>query len=349
MTSTESSGNRRGCFKLGCFGCLAVVVLIVGLPLLLGLIGFLLGAPDSEYEAVDVSQPLPAAPQPEAALEDPAADLPLAPPGTAAPTDDLGGENRQVLNLDDSFLAPPPAGTIRLDLAMGEFKVEPSAPGEGVRIEGDYDRGTFDLEEVFTESPDGTWEYAVKLRNKVSWLRRMWGNGQVDNALTIFLPREQPLELVGKVSTGASDLELGGLWLTQVDLELATGEHTIRFSEPSREPLDRLKLSGSFGEIKLVGIGNASPAWASLEGKFGDFDVDLAGAWRGDSQMAIGFQFGECRVRLPTTAKIEVDRTKMSFGERSLDLPAGQADLPDSAPTLRLDLQGSFGEMRVAP
>lgn len=336
MTSPEIRDNRRGCFKFGCIGCVALVALAIGLPLLLGLVGLLLGSPEAEYEAVDVSQPLPEG------------EIPLAPPGTAAPTDDLGDGNRQVLDLERAS-SPAPLGTIRLELGMGEFNVEPAPPGHGVRIEGDFDRATFDLDEVFTENSDGTWEYAIKLRNRVSWLRRIWGNDRVDNEITIFLPRGQPMAVVGELSTGATDLELGGLWLTEVDLKLSTGEHNLRFSEPTREPLDRLKVDGSFGEINLHGIGNASPVWASLNGEFGEFYADLDGEWRGDSEVAVKFQFGECRVKLPATAKVEVERTTMSFGERRLTLPEGQDALPDSAPTLTLDLDGSFGEMRVSP
>ncbi len=352
MVATKTQKNRRGCFKYGCFGCLGVLALVIGLPLLLGLGGFLMGAPEAEFESVDVSQPLPEGSEGSDAagsFEDPATAVPLAPSGTVAPTDDLGDGGRQILNLDPSTLAPPPTGTVRLDLGMGEFHVLPAPSGEGVRIEGDYDHASFDLEEVFTQNGDGTWEYSIKLKNNVSWLRRLWGDKQVDNEITIYLPRDQPMALVGEVAMGKSELELGGLWITEVDLELGTGEHELRFSEPTREPLDSLRVESGMGEITLVGIGNASPAGASLEGKFGEFDIDLKGAWRGDSQIAVEFQFGECRVRLPENARINIERTKMAFGDRRLELPDGQEDLPSTAPTLALAIEGSFGEVRVAP
>ncbi|MCB1033795.1 MAG: hypothetical protein KDD47_08180 [Acidobacteria bacterium] len=347
MATAENSSKSRGCFKFGCIGCLGVIALLVGLPVLLALIGFFVGTPDPEFEQVDVTQPLPAGEVIEGNLEDPSTEVPLAPPGTAVPTEDLAGENRQVLDLGTE--AVPPAGTIRLDLGLGEFTVQPAPPGEGVRIEGDYDRASFDLEESFTEQPDGTWEYAIELHQRVSWLRRFWSSQDVRNELTVYLPRHHPIALVGKMSTGKSELELGGLWLTEVELQLATGDHTLRFSEPTEKPLERLQLEGKFGEIDLVGIGNASPAWARLEGQFGEYRVDLGGAWRDDGEVDLQFQFGECRVRLPEGVRIEVERTSMAFGERRLELPEGQDALPDSAPTLSLRLEGSFGEMRVSP
>ena len=349
MAPTGTSDNRRGCFKFGCFGCLGVVALLIGLPLILGLVGFLMGTPEPRQEQVQLSQPLPEAPAAGGPLEDPSTAPPLAPPGTAAPTDDLGSGDRRILDLGSATLAPPPAGTIRLDLGMGEFNVLPAAPGEGVRIEGDYDRASFDLEEIFSQDSDGTWEYTIRFENKMSWIRWLWGNEQIDNEITIFLPRDHPMAVVGEVDTGRSDLELGGLWLTEVDLQLGTGEHDLRFSEPIREPLERLKVDSGMGEINLTGIGNASPARASLEGSFGEFDVDLQGDWRGDSQIAIGFQFGQCRVRLPEAARIDIQRSSMAFGERRLVLPEGQEELPETAPTLALALEGSFGEMRIAP
>lgn len=347
--------EARGCFKFGCFGCLGAIVLLVGLPLLLGVIGFAMGSPEPEYETVELGRQLPegegAKQERELPAEDPdggTAEEPSvvtgADPG-ASGTTDLGGSGPTPLDLADAPAPPGPPGRVRLELSIGEFEVVRGPQAEGIRVEAEYDRATFDLKERFEEGSDGGWLYTLALENRVSWLRRMWGDEESFNKIRVILPENHPIALEGEISLGKSVVELGGLWITTVDLDFEMGEHEVIFDAPGPEPMERFALNGSFGEIGIEGLGYASPATVSLDGSFGEFRADLTGPWQRDAEVALEFGFGECTVTVPDGVRTEFSRATMAFGEKHMDQQAG--DLPEDAPTLHMNMEGSFGEMRL--
>ncbi len=344
MARFKGEGGRRGCFKFGCFGCLLVLALVVGVPALLALVGLSLGSPDPNFEAVAQRQLLPEF------LEQTESDQGEAQEPASSLTDleDLeGGRESNHLKLD-AELAPPRPGRVRISMEMGDFEVVSGPPEQGIRLEGDYDEATFDLIEDFQLQDDGSWTYSVELKNKVSWIRRIWGTHDVQNELKLILPRGYPMALEGSLQVGRSEIDLGGLWLTRVDLELKTGEHELRFSEPTARPVEEIAVDGAWGEIRIGSLGNASPRIASLKGLGGEFDVNLEGGWLRDAQVDVQFKFGQCNIRLPAQARVSIDRSRMSFGERRIrDLEASE-ELPEDAPTLHLELEGAFGEMRVS-
>ena len=332
----------KGCFKKGCFGCLAVVVVLIAIPLLLMAMGFVMGAPEKRRESQVLEQILPELPvEPQSVEAEPGAPDPEGPGEGEFTTDYV---ERPLM---PRFVGTPPTGRVELDLDMGDFTVEPGPADGGMRVEADYDTGTYELEERYEEQEDGTWVYQVRFRSKISWFRRLWGDNKVENNIKIIIPRGRPMEIGGKVGVGQSQIELGGLWLTDVELGLGTGEHQLSFSEPLVEPLPRLQVEGSVGEMRFLGIGNASPATTSIESKVGELRVDLTGDWRQDGEVDIQSSVGDCRVTLPDNAHVDIDRASISVGERRFDDLEPGEPLPEDAPTITLRVAGSVGELSI--
>ena len=62
-----------------------------------------------------------------------------------------------------------------------------------------------------------------------------------------------PFALEGRVGIGESIIELGGLSVLAVDLDLGTGSHTMKFDEPTPAPIDSFDLTASIGELRVSG------------------------------------------------------------------------------------------------
>ena len=146
---------------------------------------------------------------------------------------------------------------------------------------------------------------------------------------------------------GEFEADLGGLWIPEIDLETSAGAQALRFDEPTREPMERLKVMGSVGELRLETIGNASPREVKVAHSIGDRRLDLRGAWRNDSTISASFSIGEIRVDLPETARVEVGRQDINIGEVNKWEMKELPDLPEDAPLLKLDVQGSIGSIVV--
>lgn len=257
--------------------------------------------------------------------------------------------------LPEILLAPLPAdfdpstvraGRLELDLRKGEFIVQPGPAGEPIKVESDYDTNAFTLAETYDQRDDGTWYYKISFDSKSGWLGLlMRGGTHSSNRVTITVPRDQPMDIVGTIGMGESEVDLGGLWLREVDLELGTGDHFLELTEPLRVPMDRFAIDGSMGSVELRSIGDASPRSVRVNHGMGELLVDLAGKWRNDATIDVDFSMGECKLWLPEAVNIDVARARVSMGERRVKLQERE-EMP-GAPTLTLNLSGSMGELSV--
>ncbi|MCZ6832123.1 MAG: hypothetical protein O7F11_00100 [Acidobacteria bacterium] len=306
--------RKGGCFKTGCFGCLGVILLMVVLPLGWAFIEMARGVPETRRETQELTRVLPAG---------------LSPP--------------------EGGLAGVPAGRVYVDFSMAEFIIEPGPAGQPIRVEADFDTATYELIEEYQAEGELGWTYRVSFRPKVSWLRRLLaGSLDENNRVRLILPRGTPMSLAGDLGVGESDVELGGLWLTDVALDISVGEHKVRFSEPLAQPLETLRVSSWVGEVKVTRIGNASPSQVTLSHSIGEVYFDLRGEWRNDSEVEVTCGIGECGVRLPGKGvNVDLVRASISIGDQRAPKRGNLGPTIEGAPTIHVDITGTLGELTV--
>ncbi len=326
------SSSVPGCFKYGCVGCLSVLALGVLVVFLISAVHLTTEPEDPRPEQLQVERPLPDAPE---LPRSPASDRPQI--GEVLPLPELAEFP------SDSELT----GQVVIDLKMGDFVIRPGPAGEPIRIDADYDAGTFELTEELTTDDDGGWTYEVSFSSKRGWLGLLLGGGRhnIDNRIEIIIPRGHPIDLVGKVGMGEFEADLGGLWVRRVDLELGAGDHFVEFSDPLPYPMESFRTESSMGSVEVRSLGDASPDSVEVDHSMGELFLDLKGAWQGDAEVDVGFSMGECRVWLPEDVHVEIERASVGLGESSIDRP--RSDPPADAPTLALRVSGSMGEANI--
>jgi hypothetical protein len=201
----------------------------------------------------------------------------------------------------------PAAGRVVLEFEVGEFVVEPGPPGSPIRIEGEYDTNSYELEQELEQDEDGTWEYRARFGQsgllRDSGLRAAFG-GTLPK-LRVMLPPDVPFALESTSEKGPCTMELGGMWLTEVDIYHEKGPLDLRFGRPTVEPLERLTVRGKQGPTEVRRVGNASPKVADIRGSMGPTEVDLRGSWVRDADVTIRGYMGPTDVHLPRNARIE--------------------------------------------
>ena len=307
-------------FKRLLIGCLGLVVLVVvGLALTAGIM-VALGPPDSE-------------PGQSANLE-----ASLSGERLPSPVDPAPGE------------VPLPAlasrARVEIDLEEGEFDVRPGKPGEGIRVEGEYDPGIYDLiQETVGEGDDQT--VRISLKSRYTILRRLLTLGNLDdmhNRITIFLPPDVALALKCRISKGESRVDLSGLALTDLDLDFRMGEHRVRIDEPNQLSMEKLRIRVSMGEFEARKLGNARFRSARIDGSMGEMEMDLRGEYLGDATVVARFSMGEARITVPSEINTEVQRRVM-LGESSGNRRRDEA--PADAPHLLVQSSVTMGELRI--
>jgi hypothetical protein len=319
------SDKRAGCLKYGCMGCGGVALLgliLIGVMAVMTLLG---GTKDPKFEAIDLAQGLERT--------------------RAQRIHPSEGDSADRIALPGALDTPKP-GKIVLDVSMCRFSVEPGPAGEPIRVEGRYDSAGYELEQDYsTDTVDG-WTYRLSFQRRGFGLLLVEGEGS-NNHLRLIVPVDAPFVLVGTIGIGESEVELGGLWLRDVDLDIGIGEHEIRFSEPLAAPLERLRLDGSIGETRILHVGNASPSSVEIKHSIGELLVDLRGEWKNDATVATRCGIGSCNLRMPRDVGVVLEDAGVMIGESNLRTLESWPPADPGAPVLTLSITNKLGELNV--
>jgi len=253
--------TKLGCFRPVLFGCLGILAIVV-IGLIVVSLFAMKGIKSERVEDMEL-----------AAVAETVAELP----------GELGGVETM------------PPGRVVLELAQGEFYVHRGEPGEGVKVTARFDQEAYELADGLETLEDGSWIYRVSYKRTIPGLQAILQSvfgGNTDSRVDIYLPPDVPIALELYVEQGASEIELGGLWLTDAMLSVSKGGFELQISEPLREPIERFVLDGSMGGVDVGGIGNASPRTLVVDWRMGGANIDLSGQWVRDCDASVSVNMG---------------------------------------------------------
>ncbi len=346
---SESEKKRPGCSRIGCCSCLVLIGLFVGLVVALTRMQAVFERGSGPQQTETLQRDLPTLRDFQQLVEAGELGAPSLPVVDAEDTETSTALETRRFSSFAELLAATGGRVVRveLDLDFGDFDVKRGEPGSGIMVETKYDARAFRFTEEFTEGPDGGGVMKIKAGPKggrMGLMLRGAGRGP-KNFVTIKLPPDVPLDLAGQIGIGETHLELGGLLLRSVDLDLGTGDHELSFSEPLLAPMESFSIGKSVGELRVELLGNASPSTVDINLGLGELDVDLEGAWVSDATVALRNRVGELQVSPPSTAHVAMVGRQIALGESDIDVP--RLDLPEGAPILEVDVSGVVGEISL--
>jgi hypothetical protein len=145
-----------------------------------------------------------------------------------------------------------------------------------------------------------------------------------------------PLALDLELEDGGSNVELGGLWLTEADIRFSRGGFNLQVSEPLREPMENLSLEGMMGGFNAQELGNASPRNLQVDFRIGGMNLDLSGRWMEDSDIFLRWDMGGGKVHLPANVVV--------VGVDGIEGAGPGGEVPP--PTLEFRLSGDMDDMK---
>jgi hypothetical protein len=134
-----------------------------------------------------------------------------------------------------------------------------------------------------------------------------------------FSPRTD-LSLAATLGAADADLELGGLRLTDLDLQAGASRATVRFAEPNAARCRMASLRAGAAELTVLGLGNSRCERIAFEGGVGRVTLDFGGTWTSDSRVSVKMALGEVTLRLPRAVGVRItpDRILSSFDPAGL-------------------------------
>jgi hypothetical protein len=320
--------------KVGLFagiGCFSFVALLV--------VGFGVAVFYAKSRLADLGDTTPTQVERTIAIQAPTAEAPPpsaeAPPPGTKPAVTTGNEPMQ----------------LNVELQEGSFDIKPGEPNGQVRVEGRFSEALYELTQR-TETQDGKARTTIRFRSKApAWARMLAGIGNGDEErprLTLLIPPAVPIELSLNVSMGESRIDLGGLTLSELGLDLSMGNHEVDFRQPVVDGLTLLRLNTRMGNVRVENLGNARAKSVEASGSMGNLTADLGGDWRPGSEAELTFtqSMGEVRVNVPTKVRLEADVRDAEGKTRIVPSDADETKDP-KAPVLRVRVSSSMGEGRV--
>jgi hypothetical protein len=134
------------------------------------------------------------------------------------------------------------------------------------------------------------------------------------NDLTLNFNQQIPVDLNLDLGVVKGSMELGGLKISNIDLEAGVSKTTIVFSEPNRVSMKSFAVEGGVGKLAVEKLGNANTSDFTFEGGVGSYELDLSGDYQQNLQGEITLGMGKLVLYLPRNigARLSVDKSFLS-------------------------------------
>jgi hypothetical protein len=239
---------------------------------------------------------------------------------------------------------------LTVTLEDGDFTVQPGAPGSQLKVDGTYAQGLYELTEESSDEAGGA--RTIRFHSKApAWARLLSGIGNNSGTrprLTVAIPAGVPINLSLRVGQGESKIDLGGLALKDLRLDVAMGNHQVDFKEPVVPGLRAMRVSASMGNVSIDHLGNAGAQTIDASGSMGNLVADLGGNWQKEAEADVSFRhsMGELTVNVPTQVRLEANVT--SSQGKADDRSSDSRETQDpAAPKLRLRVSTSMGDSHI--
>jgi hypothetical protein len=207
---------------------------------------------------------------------------------------------------------------LRLEIDAGQIEIQPGRDDRDVSLEFRFDERRHDLSVDFDED-----ENYLKVYFEIDdWFKDDDHKDGYSPRMTLELPTDVQIDMNCKIKAGECDVELGGLYLSELNLRILAGKTRLMFSSPNRDKLKELDIDAKFGELRLEKLGNANFEYARVNGTIGSISVDLSAdrAVKMDREVDISLNIGETRIYLPEDEAVRFSVSKFLFFS-SLDIP----------------------------
>jgi hypothetical protein len=207
--------------------------------------------------------------------------------------------------------------TGRLEFAAGAVRLAAGRPAELYRMDVQYDGERYEPVSDF-DAARGAVRLGVRSLGEGGL--RVVHRGQLRQTASVAFSPRTDLALAVTLGAVDADFELGGLRLTNLEVEAGASRATFRFSQPNATRCRAAVLSSGAAELTVLGLGNSRCDRIAFEGGVGRVTLDFGGAWTSSSQVAVKMALGEVALRLPSRVgiRLTLDKFLSSFDPQGL-------------------------------
>ncbi|MDM8519878.1 serine/threonine-protein kinase [Anaerolineales bacterium HSG6] len=120
----------------------------------------------------------------------------------------------------------------------------------------------------------------------------------IDNEWQIELT-DEPTSLEITTDHASAEIDLGGLSITDLEIEMGIGKLEVDFSEPNNVPMDDMVIEGGASDVKLYNLANSRVKDFSSGSAANDYMLDFSGELQNDMTVTIDGGLSRINIIVP--------------------------------------------------
>ncbi|MCX6834672.1 MAG: toast rack family protein [candidate division Zixibacteria bacterium] len=137
--------------------------------------------------------------------------------------------------------------------------------------------------------------------------RQGWDQDESENEWTLQLSKKYPTSLEMDVGACEGRMELGGIPLIGLTLDIGAADLEIEFSEPNPARLEELSVDCGASSLEIGGLANANVGSMEFDVGAGSCKIDLRGEIKGETQIDISVGVGSMDVILSPDVELMIE------------------------------------------
>ena len=226
----------------------------------------------------------------------------------------------------------------------------PAGDYKAVDVVIDFGAGTLDIAAAKTDLPatlDVTYEpryvdYKFDFDERLgTCLVRMesdirkhnWDHGDFENEWIVGLSTKYPMTLDLDIGACDGTMDLGGLSLSEVTMDVGAADLSIDFSEPNPIRMREFNLDLGASSLTIDGLANANVDRMEFNVGAGSCDLDFRGEYRGETEVRIDVGVGSMDIVIPRDVAVMIrgdDGFFSSLNVRGLDVRKSRGGIWES-------------------
>lgn len=140
-----------------------------------------------------------------------------------------------------------------------------------------------------------------------------------DNEFYLSLTPQLPMDLTLELGVVKGELDLSGLQISSLDLEIGVSQANVTFDRPNPVSMRRCSIEGGVGKLEVGNLGNANIEDFVFQGGVGSYVLDFGGEYRQNTHARIEVGMGKLRLYLPEYIGTRIKLNKSFLSSCSID------------------------------
>lgn len=186
------------------------------------------------------------------------------------------------------------------DFGLGRLIINPADMDEVAKFEIEYDsRRIRHYLDYSTRGNTGYLEFGTKNR-------RSFHGDDIINDWEILLSTKYPTDLSLDIGACEATIDLGGIPLTEVALDIGAVDGEITFSKKNPIRMENFDLDIGASSIELSQLGNANFEYMAFDCGAASCKLDFSGDWEGSAEIQIDVGVGSAKIIIPKDLDVRI-------------------------------------------